>query len=121
MSEVVFNEMTLRDDTDKERLLAIGRRLVSERDLDSLLGEVLDAARELTRARYAALGVLDDSRQELEKFLYVGIDEPTRSEIGPLPRGRGLLGELIRHPLRFGSPRSAHIRARSVFRPGTPR
>ena len=115
------NGMTLRDDTDKERLLAIGRRLVSERDLDSLLGEVLDAARELTRARYAALGVLDDSREELEKFLYVGIDEPTRREIGPLPRGRGLLGELIRHPAPLRLAEIGHIRARSVFRPGTPR
>ena len=94
----MVSEMALRDDRDSERLLAIGRRLVSERDLDALLGDVLEAARELTRAHFAALGVLDDSREELEKFLYVGIDDATRREIGPLPRGRGLLGELITHP-----------------------
>ena len=36
--------------------------------------------------------------EELERFLFVGIDEETRREIGPLPRGHGVLGELIRNP-----------------------
>jgi GAF domain-containing protein len=76
----------------------VGRSLVSELDLDSVLRLVLNTARELTGARYAAVGVLDDRKQELERFLYVGIDERTRRAIGPLPRGRGVLGELIRDP-----------------------
>ena len=59
---------------------------------------MLDAARELTGARYAALGVLDEAKQELERFLFVGIDDETRARIGPLPRGQGILGELIRDP-----------------------
>jgi len=57
-----------------EGLLAVGRRLVAELDLDAVLMHVLDAARELTAARYAALGVLDAKKTELERFLYVGID-----------------------------------------------
>ena len=44
------------------------------------------------------LGVLDSDKRELERFLFVGIDEQTRAEIGPLPRGHGILGELIRNP-----------------------
>jgi signal transduction histidine kinase len=80
------------------RLLEVGRGLVSELDLEAVLVQVLEAARELTGARYAALGVLDQDKRELERFLYVGIDDETRARIGPLPRGHGILGELIRHP-----------------------
>ena len=42
--------------------------------------------------------MLDSDKRELERFLFVGIDEQTRAEIGPLPRGHGILGELIRNP-----------------------
>ncbi len=80
------------------RLLDVGRALVSELEVESVLGQVLEVARELTGARYAAIGILDEEKQELERFLYVGIEEATRRAIGPLPRGRGLLGELIRNP-----------------------
>ena len=79
-------------------LLEVGRALVSELDLDALLRRVLDAAHGLTGARYAALGVLDASRTELDRFVTVGIDEQTHRAIGDLPRGRGVLGELIRNP-----------------------
>ena len=86
-----------------ERLLAVGRGLVAELHLDEVLRSVIDAARDLTGAKYAALGVLDSEKQALERFVYVGIDEEQRRRIGPLPRGHGLLGELIRdpHPLRL--------------------
>jgi GAF domain-containing protein len=70
-------------------LLEVGRTLVSDLDVESVLRRVLETARDLTRARYAALGILDQNRQELERFLFVGIDEETRRAIGPLPRGRG--------------------------------
>ena len=80
------------------RLLEVGRTLVAELELESVLGQVLDTARELTGARYAALGILDERKEELERFLNVGVDEETRRRIGPLPRGRGVLGELIRRP-----------------------
>jgi signal transduction histidine kinase len=80
------------------RLIDVGSSLLSELDVESVLRSVVDAARELTGARYAALGVLDPERRELERFINVGIDEETRREIGNLPRGRGILGELIREP-----------------------
>jgi signal transduction histidine kinase len=81
-----------------ERLLAVGRALTSELDLDLLLERILLAARELTGARYAALGVLDDERRELARFVTSGIDEEGRRTIGELPRGRGILGLLIDQP-----------------------
>ncbi|HEY8502264.1 MAG TPA: GAF domain-containing protein, partial [Solirubrobacterales bacterium] len=88
-----------RVDEDRfRRLLDIGSSVLSELDLEAVLQSVVEAARELTGARYAALGVLDPERRELERFINVGIDEATRQEIGNLPRGRGVLGELIREP-----------------------
>jgi signal transduction histidine kinase len=80
------------------RLIDVGSSLLSELDLEEVLKSVVEAARELTGARYAALGVLDRERRELERFINVGIDEETRRDIGNLPRGRGVLGELIREP-----------------------
>jgi signal transduction histidine kinase len=81
-----------------ERLLAVGRALVSELDLQSVLSHLLETARDLTAARYAALGILDERKRELERFLTLGVDDATRRLIGPLPRGHGVLGELIREP-----------------------
>jgi signal transduction histidine kinase len=80
------------------QLLEVGRTLVADLELESVLQRVLETARELTGARYAAVGILDGRKEELERFLFVGIDEETRRLIGPLPRGHGVLGELIRRP-----------------------
>jgi signal transduction histidine kinase len=85
-------------ETELTRLLEVGRTLVANLDVESVLWQVLETGRDLTEARYAALGILDEAGQELERFLYMGIDEETRRVIGPLPRGRGVLGELIRNP-----------------------
>lgn len=79
-------------------VLDIARSVLAELDLEVVLNRVLESARELTGARYAALGVLGDSRTELERFLTIGLDEAERDAIGNLPRGRGVLGELIAHP-----------------------
>lgn len=81
-----------------QRLIDVGRSLVSELEVETALHRLLDAAREITGARYAALGVLDEDRKTLRRFLTVGIDEATHREIGDLPRGRGVLGVLISDP-----------------------
>src|SRR6476646_102819 len=84
-------------------LLAAGLAVSSELSLDGLLRRLVEAAAELTGARYAALGVIDASGSELEEFVTYGVDAETRAEIGALPRGRGILGVLIRDakPLRL--------------------
>ncbi|MEX1141932.1 MAG: GAF domain-containing sensor histidine kinase [Thermoleophilaceae bacterium] len=86
------------DERALSRLLEVGQSLVAELDLETVLERVLEVARELTGARYAALGILDQRRTELERFLVSGIDEATHRAIGDLPRGHGMLGELIRDP-----------------------
>lgn len=77
-------------------LLEAGIALNSELSLDAVLTRIVEAAAEVTGAEYAALGVIDRSGHELERFVTHGIDEQTRAAIGELPRGRGILGLLIR-------------------------
>ncbi|MGN6255040.1 MAG: GAF domain-containing protein [Solirubrobacterales bacterium] len=105
---------------DSSPLVDVGASLLSELDLEALLDTVVKRARGLTGARYAALGVLDRGGKELERFIYVGIDDDVRRDIGDLPRGRGILGELIRNPepLRLHDV-EAHPRAYG-FPPGHP-
>jgi signal transduction histidine kinase len=84
-------------------LLDAGIALTSELSLEAVLQRLVEAAAELTGARYAALGVIDRSGSQLERFLTHGIDAETHAAIGDLPRGRGILGVLIREatPLRL--------------------
>src|SRR6201987_6501620 len=77
-------------------LFEAGLAVSSELSLEALLRRLVEAAAELTGARYAALGVIDGSGSELEQFVTHGIDDDLRAEIGSLPRGRGILGVLIR-------------------------
>ena len=100
------------------RLLAVGRALMSEHGTEEVLERILEEARAITGARYAALGVLDERRSQLERFITAGIDEATYRVIGEEPRGRGVLGVLIEdprplrladvgaHPQSFGFPAS---------------
>jgi signal transduction histidine kinase len=103
-------------DRSTQGILEVARSVLSELELDVVLDRVLQAAQELTDARYAALGVLNDTKTELAQFLTRGIDETSRASIDSLPRGRGVLGALIedpaplriadvgRHPRSYGFP-----------------
>ena len=91
----------MNDHLDEERLrrlIDVGRNLLSQLDSEAVLDRVLETAREITGARYAALGILDCDRRELERFITRGIDAETHRSIGDLPRGRGILGVLIDSP-----------------------
>ena len=99
-----------------ERLLTAGAAILSQHDLATVLQGVVDAAREVVGARYAALGVLGPDRTSLVQFVTSGLDDATRRKIGDPPRGHGLLGFVIRegkpirsadinqHPQRYGFP-----------------
>jgi signal transduction histidine kinase len=96
----------MRGVSEMDRLRAIvdaGVALASELSLDAVLQRIVEAAAQLTGAKYAALGVIDPSGQSLEKFVVTGIDAQTQAAIGDLPRGRGILGALIQDakPLRL--------------------
>ncbi|MFI1358757.1 GAF domain-containing protein [Streptomyces sp. NPDC020898] len=82
-----------------EAVLSVGREL----DLPQVLRSIVEAAVVLVDAEYGALGVIGGD-QKLSEFLTVGIGEEGRSEIGALPSGHGLLGELIRHPVPLRLP-----------------
>ncbi len=85
-------------------LLKLAKDVLGEMGTEDLLEELLACAREMTGARYAALGVLDGNQdgapgqRGLERFLVSGVDEQTRTAIGALPKGRGVLGQLIDDP-----------------------
>jgi signal transduction histidine kinase len=68
-------------------------------DLEETLARIVREAVDLVDARYGALGLLDDEGTALARFVTVGLDDTTRSGLGPPPTGHGLLGELIRHPV----------------------
>jgi signal transduction histidine kinase len=112
-------ETTPPPTTDIERRLElIGRATVAiaaERSLPALLQRIVDTAREVTNARYGALGVARESGG-LAEFITSGITPEQRAAIGPPPEGHGLLGVILRgssavriadisaHPLAFGFP-----------------
>lgn len=80
------------------------------------VGEVLeriaDVARDLVKARYAALGI-PDGKGGLEFFMFSGLEPTAAAAIPHLPQGRGLLGAIMseREPIRLdhmeGDPRSS--------------
>lgn len=89
---------TSLDEARLSRLIEVGRSLVTESETEAVITDALEAARELTGARYAALGVLDTRRAELEQFLTRGIEDRLREQIGHPPHGGGVLGLLIEEP-----------------------
>jgi signal transduction histidine kinase len=92
--------------SDRLRLLVdAGISLSSELSLDALLQRIVDVAAGLTDARYAALGVVDPSGKQLERFLTTGLSAAQREAIGNEPIGRGVLGVLIHdaRPLRLAN------------------
>jgi signal transduction histidine kinase len=84
-------------------LLEAGVAITAELSLEGVLQRLVEKAAELTDARYAALGVIDKTGSGLERFVTTGVDDETYAAIGDLPRGRGILGALIRdaRPLRL--------------------
>jgi signal transduction histidine kinase len=89
----------------RDALLALDaatRAIAGELDLDKVLQLIVDSVRGLIGSRYAALGIVDEAGR-IEYFITSGITAEQRAAIGPLPRGHGLLGTIIRDgvPLRI--------------------
>jgi signal transduction histidine kinase len=95
----------LTDPALLQRLLDICRSVVKEHDVEEVLRRVLEEACEITKAKYGALGVMNDRGDGLARFITTGIDEKAHAAIGDLPRGRGVLGVLITdaHALRLSN------------------
>jgi signal transduction histidine kinase len=97
-----------------QELIEANLAIVGELSLDALLGRVVEAAREIVGADYAALAVLADDGT-LERFIHRGVDPATDGAIGEAPKGPGLLGGLLDapEPIRLAcvsdDPRSSDV------------
>ncbi|MET7368310.1 GAF domain-containing protein [Streptomyces sp. NPDC005566] len=81
------------------QLLDAMRSLGTGLQLHSTLERICETAAELAHARYAAIGVVDDSGDGLSDFISHGVPVEIAHAIGRRPDGRtGLLGALIRDP-----------------------
>ncbi len=102
-----------------EALADAARALAGELGLDRVLETIVDAAMRLTDARYGALGVIGEDEQ-LSRFVHRGFDEETVAAIGPHPRGKGILGVIIRDPQPLRLDDLEHHAASYGFPPNHP-
>ena len=72
-------------------------------DIDRVLQLIADRVRDLAEAQYAAIGIVD-ADGAIERFITSGISDEERARIGDLPRGRGLLGLIIRENRSYRIP-----------------
>ncbi|MFI9786946.1 PP2C family protein-serine/threonine phosphatase [Kitasatospora sp. NPDC051984] len=99
-------------------VLAIGGDL----DLPTVLHRIVTTAMELAGARYGALGILAPSGDRLEQFVTAGLSPEERADLAGVdfPRGRGVLGHLIRNPEPLRVTDIAAHPASVGFPPGHP-
>jgi signal transduction protein with GAF and PtsI domain len=95
------------------------RSIVQELSLPAVLRRIVETARDIAGARYAALRVIGADGL-LEQFLNVGMDEEAVRAIGELPKGRGLIGALIEDPMPIRLTRIADGPRSSGFPDGHP-
>lgn len=100
LTEVLGRVTDARDEQVRWRLLldaivTMGAGL----SIDDLLNRIVEVAKTLAGARYAALGVLASAgERRLRLFLTQGLTVEQQILIGDLPSGHGVLGLLIDHP-----------------------
>jgi signal transduction histidine kinase len=68
--------------------------VAAELSVEDVLQRLVDSARELAGARYAALG-LPDGEGGFRRFLTSGMSEELMESLGPLPRQHGVLGAIL--------------------------
>jgi signal transduction histidine kinase len=99
--------MLLTREQLQERLIALHKAsldLIKDVALDHLLEQIAAIACEQADARYAALGVLDDSGK-LVKFITVGMSDDEIKRLAHPPVGKGLIGELMDAELPLRLPK----------------
>ena len=83
--------------------------VASQLSVDEVLQRLVDRARELAGARYAALGV-PDGEGGFRRFLVAGMSDELIAAMGPLPRTHGMLGAMLDRPRRTGPTTSTRTR-----------
>ena len=74
--------------------------VASQQSVDEVLQGLVERARELAGARYAALGV-PDGDGGFSRFLVAGMSDELIATLGPLPRTHGMLGAMLDGPAPF--------------------
>ncbi|HEX2498342.1 MAG TPA: GAF domain-containing protein [Actinomycetes bacterium] len=98
LAELQARISAIRATRDRVRSLLDSVLLVgSELELAQVLRHIVGTAVSLVDAKYGALGVIGEG-ERLSQFIPVGVTDEEIERIGPYPTGRGILGELIRHP-----------------------
>jgi signal transduction histidine kinase len=69
-----------------------------ERSLDAVLRRLVDGARDLADARYAAIGIPDDEGDAFRWFVTAGMSDELIAQLGDLPRSHGMLGAMLADP-----------------------
>jgi signal transduction histidine kinase len=90
-------DATLRGRSRAPELAALSEAalaVASDLEVESVLRTIVEAARTLAGARYAALGVPDEEGL-FQQFVTAGVTDAQWKAIGPAPRGHGLLGVLL--------------------------
>lgn len=87
-----------------QALVKAANNLASAPSIEAQLQQILEVARTVTKARYAALGILDSEKKKLARCLTIGLDEKHASAIGALPVEGGILSRLVQREgaLRIG-------------------
>ena len=93
------------------RLHEAGTRIAEELDLDTVLGEVMDAARTLTGARFSGITMLDEAG-ELEQFIAPEFSDQQYQALMEMPGGEEFFSYLhgLDGPLRVDDLRT-HVAA----------
>lgn len=78
--------------------------IASELALDKVLQQIVDSARVLILAEYAALGV-PNAEGVMETFIHSGMDPALVRSMPHLPKGLGLLGAIVREKRAIRIPR----------------
>jgi len=108
-----------RASRERDALDTAVRSIAGVLDLEPVLQLIVDRVRDLADAEYAAVGIIGDD-SELERFVTSGVTEARRRQIGPLPRGRGLLGLIIRDSQSVRIPNIGSDPRRHGFPPHHP-
>lgn len=77
--------------------------VASELSVEEVLQRLVESARELAHARYAALGV-PDGEGGFSQFLTSGMSEALIASLGPLPRQHGVLGAMLEETEPYRTP-----------------
>jgi nitrate/nitrite-specific signal transduction histidine kinase len=84
---------SLIDNDNLLEIISMGFDTLTEHDLTRLLEKTGSSLKKLLDCQYVAIGLLD--RGVYLNFLTAGISKDTVKRIGDIPRGIGLLGEII--------------------------